>query len=103
MALLIPISKQSLLFISVNKMPIATKEYEVFSNVSVFGVHKENGSFSKRIVFKLKRFHLRFEKLVFTAERCERKAKNGYVFLRLHLKTEQCERCLTLKLVSIRF
>ena len=38
-----------------------TKEREAFSNVSVFGVHTENGSFSKCTVF--------------TAEQCERKAK----------------------------
>ena len=56
--LLIPFSKQRLLFIAVNKAPIATlntiliislltKECAPFSNVSAFGVHTENGSFSK--------------------------------------------------------
>ena len=36
-----------------------TKECAAFSNVSVFGVHTENGSFSKRTVFKIMRFHYR--------------------------------------------
>ena len=63
-----PFSKQSLLLIGVKTAPIATlnaiviksllaKECEAFSNVSVFGVHTENGSFSKRTVFKFMRFH----------------------------------------------
>ena len=66
------------MLIAVNKVPIATlnaivinnlvtKECEAFSNVSVFGVHTENGSFSKCTVFKFIRFH--------SAEQCERKAK----------------------------
>ena len=63
-----PLSKQSLLFIALLKAPIAslnaivinsllTKECEALSNVSVFGVHSENGSFSKRNVFNFMRFH----------------------------------------------
>ena len=36
---------------------LLTKECEAFSNVSVFGVHTENGSFSKRTIFKFMRFH----------------------------------------------
>ena len=57
------------MLIAVNKAPIATlnaivikilltKEYAAFSNVSIFGVHTENGSFSKRTVFKFMRFHI---------------------------------------------
>ena len=64
--LLIPFSKQTLLLIAINKAPIATfnaivikslltKECAAFSNVSVLGVHTENGSFSKRTVFKRER------------------------------------------------
>ena len=75
--LLIPFSKQCLLLAAVKKAPIAslnaivmnrlsTKECEAFSNVSVFGVHTENGSFSKRTVFKFMRFHLRFRKAPFS-------------------------------------
>ena len=56
------------LLAAVEKAPIAslnaivtnsfsTKECEEFSNVSVSGVHIENGSFSKRTVFKSLRFH----------------------------------------------
>ena len=41
---------------------LLTKEYEAFSNVSIFGVHTENGSFSKRIVM---RFCEGFQKLRF--------------------------------------
>ena len=66
--LLFPFSKQCLLLIIVIKTPMATlnaivisslltKEYAAFSNVSVFGVHTENGSFSKRTVLKSMRFH----------------------------------------------
>ena len=66
--LLIPFSKQSPLLIAVNKAPIATlnvivikslltKGCAAFSNVSDFSVHTENGSFSKRTVFKFMRFH----------------------------------------------
>ena len=86
--LLIPVSKQSLLLITVNRAPIATlnaiviksilaKECAAFSNVSVFGVHTENGSFSKRTVFnQIYAFSLVLSKSsVFTAEQCERKAK----------------------------
>ena len=36
---------------------LLTKEYEAFSNVSVFVVHTENGSFSERTVFKFMRCH----------------------------------------------
>ena len=36
---------------------LPTKECEAFLNVSVFGVHTENGSFSKHTVFKFMRFH----------------------------------------------
>ena len=80
--LLIPFSKQSLLLIAVNKAPIATlngivieslltKECAAFSDVSVFGVRTENGSF-----FQIYAFSLAFSKSpVFTAEQCERKAK----------------------------
>ena len=57
-----------LLLIAVIKVPMATlntivinsiltKECGAFSNVSVFGVHTENGSFSKRTVFRFMRFH----------------------------------------------
>ena len=60
------LSIQSLLLIAVNKAPIVTlnaivikslltKECVAFSNVSVFDVHTENGSFSKRTVFKFMR------------------------------------------------
>ena len=35
---------------------LSTKECEAFSNVSVFGVHTENGSFSQRTVFKFMQF-----------------------------------------------
>ena len=75
--LLIPSSKQFLLLIAVNKAPIATlngivieslltKECAAFSNVSVFGVHTENGSF-----FQIHAFSLAFSKSpVFTAEQC---------------------------------
>ena len=45
---------------------LSTKEFEAFSNVSVFGVHTESGSFSKRTVFKLMRFHERFRKAPFS-------------------------------------
>ena len=66
--LLILFSKQIRLLIAVNKAPIATlnaigikslltEECAAFSNVSVFGVRTENGSFSKRIGFKFMRFH----------------------------------------------
>ena len=41
---------------------LSTNEREAFSNVSIFGVHTENGSFSKRTSFKFTRFHLRFGK-----------------------------------------
>ena len=45
------------------------------SDVSFFGVHTENGSFSKRS-FQIYAFSLAFSKSpVFTAEQCERKAK----------------------------
>ena len=61
--LLIPFSKQCLLLAAVKKAPIAnlnatvinslsTNEFEAFSNISVFGVHTENRSFSKHTVFK---------------------------------------------------
>ena len=41
-----------------NQQPINKgKECEAFSNVSVFGIHTENGSFSKRTVFKFMRFN----------------------------------------------
>ena len=60
---LIPFSKQCLLLAAVEKAPIASldaivmnslsaKECEAFSNISVFGIHTENGSFKKRTVFK---------------------------------------------------
>ena len=66
--LIIPFSKQSLLLIAVKKAPIVTlnaivinsqvrKECEAFSNVSVFGVHTESGSFSKRIFFRFLSYH----------------------------------------------
>ena len=66
--LLIPFLKQSFLLIAVNKAPIATlnaiviksiltKECAAFSYVSIFGVHTESGSFSKRTIFKFMRFH----------------------------------------------
>ena len=65
--LLLPFSKQCLLLLAVKKAPnaslnaivmssLSAKECEAFSNVSVFGAHTENGSFSKRIVFKFMRF-----------------------------------------------
>ena len=64
------------LLVAVKKAPIAslnaivinslaTKECDSFSNVSVFGVQTENGSFSKRTVFNLMRFISVFEKLHF--------------------------------------
>ena len=66
--LLIPFSKQSLLLIAVKKVPIATlnaivinsllaRACEAFLNVTIFGDHTENGSFSKRTIFKFMRFH----------------------------------------------
>ena len=45
---------------------LLTKECAAFSNVSVFGVHTENGSFSKRTVFKFMRFHWRFRRAPFS-------------------------------------
>ena len=36
---------------------LSTKECETFSNVSGFGAHTENGSFSKRTVFNLMHSH----------------------------------------------
>ena len=36
---------------------LSTKEWEASSNVSVFGVHTENGSYSKRTVFKFMLVH----------------------------------------------
>ena len=58
---------------AVNNAPIAnlnaiviksllTKECAAFSNVSVFGAHTENGSFSKHTVLKFMRFFSVFEK-----------------------------------------
>ena len=35
---------------------LSTKEFEACSNLSVFGVHTENGSFSKRTLLKFMRF-----------------------------------------------
>ena len=63
-----PLFKIKPLLVAVKNAPIAsmhtivinsllTKECEAFSNVSVFGVHTENGLFSKRTVFKFMRFH----------------------------------------------
>ena len=55
---------------------LLTKECEAFSNVSVFSIHTENGSFSKRTVFQIYAFSSAFlNSSVFTAEQCERKAK----------------------------
>ena len=55
---------------------LLTEEYQAFLSVSVSGVHTENGSFSKRAVFKFYAFSLAFLKSsVFTAAQCERKAK----------------------------
>ena len=45
---------------------LSTKECAAFSNVSVFGVHTENGSFSKRTVLKFMHFHKRFREAPFS-------------------------------------
>ena len=82
-----PLFKATPLLAAVKEAPITSlsaivinslskKECEAFSNVSAFGVHTENGSFSQRTVFKFYAFSLAFSKSsVFTAEQCERKAK----------------------------
>ena len=48
---------------------LSTKECAAFSNVSDFGVHIENGSFSKRTIFKFMHFHERFRKAPFSRRR----------------------------------
>ena len=69
-------SKRCLLLVAVKKAPagslnsiaindLSTKEFETFSNVSVFVVHTENGSFSKRTISNLFVFVGVFEKLRF--------------------------------------
>ena len=71
-----PFFKTMPLLAAVKKAPIAslnaivmnslsTKECEAFSNVSIFGVHTENGSFSKRTASNLCVFISVFEKLRF--------------------------------------
>ena len=83
---LIPFSKQSLLLIAVKKAPIATlnatvvnspltKECEAFSCVSIFGVHTENGSFSRRTFSNLCVSLAFLKSSAFIEEQCERKAK----------------------------
>ena len=63
-----PVLKTMPLLPAVAKTPIASvnaivmnclsaKECAAFSNASVFGVHTENGSFSKLTVFKFMHFH----------------------------------------------
>ena len=62
-----PYFKTMLLLVAVKKVPIvslkaivmnsrSTKEFEAFSNVSVFSVHTENGSFLKRSSFQMYAF-----------------------------------------------
>ena len=66
----------------------------MFSNVSAFGVHTENGSFSKRTVFKFKRFHWPFRTAPFVQRSNVNARQNGEVLFRFHMKKEQCERGL---------
>ena len=55
---------------------LLAKECAAFSNVSIFGLHTENGSFQNAPFSNLSVFISVFEKNpVFTAEQCERKAK----------------------------
>ena len=72
-----PLFKQSILFVAAMKVPIVslnaivinslllTKEFEAFSKLFFFGVHTENGSFSKLSVLNSCDFFSIFEKLCF--------------------------------------
>ena len=75
---------------------LLTKEFEAFSNVSVFGVHIVNGSFSKRTVFEFIRFHQRFRKAPFSQRSNVNARQKRKSLLRFNMKTEQCERSLIL-------
>ena len=62
---------------------LLTKECVAFSNFSVFGGHTENGSFSRRTVFKFMLFHHRFRKAPFSQRNTNGKTeKFYYVFIR---------------------
>ena len=102
-----PLFKQSILFVAAMKVPIVslnaivinslllTKEFEAFSKLFFFGVHAENGSFSKLSVLNSCDFFSIFEKLCFDIRAMGTQDKNVEVLLRFHMKTEQCERDLT--------
>ena len=47
---------------------LSTNDCKAFSNVSVFCVHTENGSFSKRTIFKFMHFYQRFTQAPFSQQ-----------------------------------
>ena len=81
------------------------KECAAFSTVSVFGFHTdtENGSFSKRTVFKFYVFSLAFSKRpVFTAEQCESKAKTEKFYSVFIWKRSSVNGALGLKILFVK-